>query len=119
MRDIETSVFNNCIIYGNGSNELGLDFDLQASVDLVFNNTIVRGEQEVIQPYIDEDYFTGNVFVNQQPGFVNFSEGDFRLIPDAFAIGKGEAIPGLTTDLIGTTYANPPALGCLEFMPCW
>ena len=117
VRDIEASVFNNCIIYGNGINELALDFDLQASVDLLFNNTIVRGEQEVIEPYIEEDYFVGNTFVNQQPGFVNFSEGNFKLAQDAFAIGKGASISGLDTDLIGTPYANPPSLGCLEFVP--
>lgn len=117
VRPITTSRFRNCIIYGNGINEIGLDFDLsfpEASVDLNFANCIIRAEEEVINPILE--YFDGTTYVGQQPGFVDFSGGNFQLTPGAFAIGKGQNISSLNTDLIGKPYANPPAIGCYEFL---
>jgi hypothetical protein len=117
---IGTSRFRNCIIDGNTLNELGLDFETpgQVDVDLVFQTTIVRSEEEVIQPYLDDSLFEGNVFVNQSPGFIDFAGGDFRPAEDAFLRGNGFGYFGLpATDLIGTPYSNPRPLGALEFLP--
>ena len=110
---IQQSRFKNCIIYGNGINEFGLDFEENA-IDLEFQNCIIRAEEEVIEPILE--YLVDAIFVGQEPGFVDFSEGNFQLIPDAFAIGKGQNISGLNNDLIGTPYASPPAIGCFEFL---
>lgn len=110
---ITTSRFRNCIIYGNGINEIGLDFDLANTIDLQFSNSLIRAEEEVITPL--SDYFGNDIYVGQQPGFVDFVGGDFRLAIDAFVIGKGQNI-SLTADLIGTPYANPPSMGCFEYL---
>ncbi len=114
VRPIDSSKFRNCIVSGNGLNEIGLDFDLAQPVILKFENSIIRAEEEVINPILE--YFAGTTYVGQQPGFVDFSGGNFQLTPGAFAIGKGQNT-GLIFDLIGTPYANPPAIGCFEFLP--
>lgn len=120
VRNIETSTFRNCIITGNNRNELGLDFETDdgASVDLKFETTLVTSEEEVIEPYIADAFFSDSVFVNLDPGFFNFSEGDFRLTENAEVIGRGKNYTGLPeTDLTGFPFANPRPIGCYEFMP--
>lgn len=115
LHPIDPSKFRNCIIYGNGLNEIGLDMDEaegQAPVNLTFENTVIRAEQEVMEPILD--YFTGNTYVGPNPGFVDFANSDFHLVPNAFVIGKGQDI-GLSTDFDGIPYANPPAIGAYEF----
>lgn len=113
--DIDPSEFENCIIYGNGFNELGFDLNTEkANVDLTFDHCLIRGEEEELTPYI-EDYFD-TVFVGNDPGFVDFSGGDFRLRSDAFVIGQGKNLSSPSSDLIGTSYNNPRPLGCFEFL---
>lgn len=110
---IPPSKFRNCIIYGNGINEIGLDMDtLNVTVNLKFENSLIRAEEEVIEPIMN--YFLGS-FVGHQPGFVDFTNGDFHLMPDAFVIGKGQNISGMSTDFDGNPHASPPAIGAYEF----
>jgi len=121
--DIESSFFRNCIIYGNSFNEFGLDFENAQSieVDMNFHNCLFRSEEEVFQEYLDDEdnlTFPGDTYVNQQPGFVDFAEGDLRLTEDAFVRGKGADINSLpSNDIIGTPYGSPPPIGCFEFLP--
>jgi len=116
--DVLNSSFRNCIIYGNGFNEFGTDInDESANVDLTFTHCLFRAEEEVIQE-IQDNYLSGQNWVGNQPGFVNFSAGDFRLREDAFVRGIGTEGPGLpNNDLVGFPYANPRAIGALEFQP--
>lgn len=115
---IVDSEFTNCIIYGNGFNELGLDFDDQGAVDLKLKYCLIKGEEEEMTPYIDAGYIDDSTpnYIGQEPGFIDFSNGDFRPLPDAFILGKGDAISGLSNDIVGTPYANPPVLGCFEYL---
>jgi hypothetical protein len=115
---ILSSRFRNCIIYGNGFNEFAVEFDTDnANVDLEFTHCLFRAEEEIIAPLIDE-YFSGQNWVGNQPGFVNFSGGDLRLREDAFVRGIGTSGSGLpANDLIGFPFANPRPLGALEFQP--
>ena len=111
---IAQSTFRNCIVYGNALNELELDFDTgggQVPIDLTFNSCLIRGEEEVLEPYAP--FFTGTIYVGQNPGFVDFAEGDFHLIPEAFVRDKGVNAPGLPPDdLDGVPYSAPRPLGC-------
>lgn len=111
------SRFQNCIIYGNGINELDFDFETEdADIDLSFDHTLIRMEQEDFE-MLDPGYFATDVYVGFTPGFVNFSGGDFRLTESAFVRGKGISLPGIDTDITGFPYDNPPALGCFEYQP--
>ncbi len=115
---IENSQFRNCIIYGNGINELNFDFafdDPSITVDLALTNCLIRGEEEVLQPF--STYLTGTNYVGQDPGFVNFPDGDFHLNADAFVRDKGGSFTGLPqSDLDGVQYSNPRPIGCFTFV---
>ncbi len=119
---IQNSRFRNCIFHGNGFNEFAVDFAPDASVDLKFVHCLFRAEEEIIQELEDAGFFEPDspeenfTWVGNQPGFVNFSAGDFRLREDAFVRGKGTSGEP-NTDLIGFPYSTPRPLGCLEFQP--
>ena len=74
---------------------------------------------------LDQAYFSKNngepndgLFVGFDPGFVNFSDGDFRLREDAFVRFKGTDTGNLPTfDIVGTPYNSPRPLGCFEYSP--
>lgn len=115
---IETCEFRNCIIYGNGINELGFDFQIDDSsihVNLALKNCLIRGEEEVLQEF--SSYLVGTNYVGQNPGFINFSDGDFHLLLDAFARDKGGNGIGLPqSDLDGVQYSSPRPVGCFTFV---
>lgn len=43
------------------------------------------------------------------------SSTDFRLLASSGAIGTGRYV-GITTDILGNTYNNPPSMGCYEYI---
>lgn len=118
FRDIENSQFVNCIFYGNGLNELSFDFETQSnSVELNIDHAYIRMEEDDFFE-LDQSYFSGNILVGNNPGFVNFSGGDFRLTESADARGAGTnqgTLPNF--DIVGTSYNNPRPLGCFEYLP--
>lgn len=117
--DILNSRFRNCIFHGNGFNEFAVDFNTDNSnINLNFTNCLFRAEEDVILALQAANYLSGEIYVNDQPGFINFSAGDVRLREDAFVRGKGVGGAGLpANDLVNFPYANPRPLGALEFQP--
>jgi len=61
--------------------------------------------------YLSDTGWDGSSPPPQQPGFVNGPAGDLHLAPGSAAIGAGESIPWITTDLDGVPRADPPSLG--------
>ncbi len=118
VRPVLNSRFRNCVIYGNGINEFGLDFDTQVPIEMDFNYCLIRSEPEIIEA-VQDLYLSGMIYVNDQPGFVDFSGGDLRLLEDAFVRFKGTSTGGAlpVNDLVGFPYNNPRPLGGLEFQP--
>jgi len=116
--NILNSRFRNCIFYGNGLNEFGFDFDTESGdIDLAIDHTLIRMQEDDFLD-LDQSYFADEIFVGFDPGFVNFSEGDFRLREDAFVRSKGTSQGGLPNfDIVGTPYNNPRPLGCFEYLP--
>ncbi len=116
--DIINSRFRNCIIHGNGLNEFGFDFETSSnSIDLSIDHTMIRMLEEDFLA-LDQSYFSEEIFVGFDPGFINFSGGDFRLREDAFARFKGTSQGALPNfDIVGTPYNNPRPLGCFEYLP--
>lgn len=116
--NILESRFRNCIIYGNGLNEFGFDFETEAAdIDLAIDHTLIRMQEEDFIE-LDQSYFQEDIFVGFEPGFVNFSGGDFRLREDAFVRSKGSSQGGLPArDIAGTEYNSPRPLGCFEYLP--
>jgi hypothetical protein len=118
FRDIDDARFVNCIFHGNGFNEFGIDFETGSNtVDLEIRNTLIRMQEDDFNE-LDQSYFGSDIFVGFDPGFRNFSEGNFRLREDAFVRSRGATVSGLpSSDLIGTPYLSPRPLGCFEYLP--
>jgi len=116
--DILNSRFRNCIFHGNGLNEFGFDFETDAgSVDLSIDHTLIRMQEDDFLA-LDQSYFSEEIFVGFDPGFINFSGGDFRLREDAFVRFKGTDAGNLpNNDIVGTAYGFPRPLGCFEYLP--
>ncbi|MBK9759057.1 MAG: hypothetical protein IPO90_03545 [Flavobacteriales bacterium] len=121
VRPIETSTFTNGIIYGSNANEFQLDLDAAQTSTLEFRNYLFRTDQLTNDPVIFPDQNT--IYRNQNPGFVDASEGDLHLICGANAKNKAST-PSLDAlqDLDGEPRPSPsdcdgvfePDLGCYE-----
>lgn len=82
--DLVQCDFHNCLIYGNGNNELTLD-NGAANFNYSLNNSLVA-----IQGKSNADSeFSGCVF-NANPWFKETSEGDFQLKDNSAAIDIGD-----------------------------
>lgn len=121
VREIENTIFSNCIFYGNNEHEMELSFDEDGidPIDIEFRNCIVKYDSEE-NNY--NAYFDDEVFVNESPGFMNTFEQDFRLHSGAFAIDKGTTTPGMpfdstTIDINENPRDADPDIGCYEFTP--
>ncbi len=122
VKHIESTLFSNCIFYGNNDHEMDLSFNLTDvdPMEIEFRNSIVKYDTD------EEDYsqyFGNSVYVNEFPGFKNTFEQDFRLSSGAFAIDKGvndpgpPFIPSSLIDLDGNSREGLPDIGCFEYVP--
>ncbi len=120
VRDVETSIFRNGIIYGNNTNEFQLAFDNQFNPDILFKNFLFRTNENTTDAS-RFDQFT--IYKNQDPGFVDASNHDFHLKENAYARDKGfddfGADPEAFNDLDDNIRAadGAPDLGCYEYTP--
>ncbi len=114
VREIEDSKFRNGIIFGNNNNEFELAISNQGNTQFLFKNFLFRTDQPTSDPARFE---TGTIYRNSNPGFVNPNSGDFHLVPNAFAAGKGldpfGADPLAAYDLDGVLRPSDQSdLGC-------
>ncbi len=121
VRQIENSVFSNCIFYGNNDHEMELSFDDEGvnPMGIVFEHSIVKYDTDE-NDY--SQYFGPEVFVNESPGFMNTFDQNFRLHSGAFAIDKGTtspnvSFPSTTLDIDENPRTGNPDIGCFEFTP--
>ncbi len=115
--NIIQSDFRNSIFYGNGLNELGFDFEESADIDLNIEGALIRMQEEDFLE-LNQSFFSGNILVGANPGFVNFSAGDFRLTEDSEVRGQGTSSGNLpASDIVNNPYTTPRPLGCFEYAP--
>jgi hypothetical protein len=105
--------FGNCIIYGNLSEEIMLDLDMESGADFLFENSLIKTGEA-----IDNEHFV-NVINNQDPEFVDaYDTYDFRLdtLSPAINAGKIEIGQQVPTDFDGNSRLTDegPDLGAFE-----
>ena len=89
----------NCILYGNTGGEV--------------ENW--PGRTRATANYCDvQDGYEGVGNIDADPMFINGVKGDLHLTPNSPCLGKGIAIPSVTTDKDGKTRGNPPSIGAYE-----
>ncbi len=92
--DLIQADFSNCIIYGDKDNELLLSNDLSVPFNYLFENSLLKVEEEFT---LNPDHYT-NVIKNINPNFINSYQLDYQLdtLSPAKDIGKlsiGQAAP--------------------------
>jgi hypothetical protein len=111
VRNIDNSVFQNMIVYGNTDTEFDYEFDTQAPVNVQFNYCLIKTTKDVG----DNTYFN-NIFTNADPKFVNPEGLDYHLGLGSGAINKGVS-SAVFEDLDGNGRDGQPDLGAFEYLP--
>jgi hypothetical protein len=115
---------NNIIKGFNGSTTLNaaiLAYGTQSNTNLLIRNNDCFANGNSNAPLWDDLHggqfvpgsgysYTNNITTD--PLFT--SSSDFRLLPSSGAIGTGRYV-GITTDILGNAYNNPPSMGCYEY----
>ncbi len=102
--------FLNCILDGSTDEELAFDLDTSGgNGKYLFTNCMLRTQKSTA----DASHYN-SVFINQDPGFVDKTKNDYRLVSGSFAIDKG-ATTGLLKDIVDFVRTPPNDLGAYEF----
>lgn len=114
--------FRNCILYGNGDDELFLEdatLGMQPELfDYYFDHCLVAVD-ELLDPTAQPDFFD---FCNECLNGAGdeklfYDPSNYNYTPDTLSIviDKGFQIPGIMDDLYGELRDNNPDIGCFEF----
>ena len=120
--DLEIANFNNCIIFGNNSNEFFVNAVADAAFNFRFQNSLIRleappsPENNPLFNFTNTSLYT-NVLLNEAPDFLDPSTQQFNIGEESAA--NGTASPLLigifTTDIIGTPRnITQPDMGAYE-----
>ena len=113
-RQIENAEFYNCIIYGALADS-EIEFDM-----LDQNLSAIRFDYCLLKYKNDNQFniFTNSI-LNEDPMFVEASEGDLHLQEKSPCIGKGNGVWGynLPYDIEGNLRLDPPSIGAYEYKP--
>jgi len=95
VRNLGTSRITNSIIYGNSFDEIGVLFDPLGQADVVFDAVLLKIDEFDVS---DNTIFP-NILVNQNPRFVDPSNGDFHLESNSPCIDRQTVGVSLLLDL--------------------
>ncbi len=114
-RPIEKAEFYNSVIYGALS-ETEIEFDMidQNLATIRFDYCLAK--YDVANQ--NANIFTNSI-LNEEPLFVDVSQGDLHLQENSPCIGKGSGIWGynLPYDIEGNYRLDPPSIGAYEYKP--
>ena len=114
-RAIERAEFYNSIVYGALS-ETELEFDMieQSLSAIRFDYCLAKYDVD----NQNVNLFTNSIF-NEEPLFVDVSQGDLHLQENSPCIGKGSGVWGynLPYDIEGNYRLDPPSIGAYEYKP--
>lgn len=107
VRDIDSALFKNCIIYGNTDNEIETDVLSPGSINFKVNYSVVKSNN--LSPSSSFE----NLQLNLSPNFVDVTNNDYHIGAGSSAINNG-IITSVTTDHDGVIRNNPPDIGAYE-----
>lgn len=119
-KDLELATFNNCIIYGNYSNELSLSKKTTAAFNYQFNSCLIKQEGASTNPlyqFATDAVHYSNIILNQNPKFFNVNLNKLNIDPSSSVVGKGNPNLIIPIDIIGNTRSTPPDLGAYQNKP--
>lgn len=114
-RAIERVEFYNSIVYGALS-ETEIEFDMieQSLSTIRFDYCLAKYDVD----NQNMNLFTNSIF-NEEPLFIDASQGDLHLQENSPCIGKGSGVWGynLPYDIEGNYRLDPPSIGAYEYKP--
>lgn len=121
VSDLVKADFNNCIIYGNNSIELGLFKREEAEFNFRFRNSLIRFE-DLRGDYADLPLYNfsnpdlySQVVLSENPEFQNPEKNNLNIEKNTSG-AENIGLPGIppAVDLNGTTRTSPPDAGAYE-----
>lgn len=119
-KDLEAATFNNCIIYGNYSNELLLSKKTTASFNYQFNNCLLKQDASGTNPlyqFATDAIHYSNIILNENPKFLNINLNQLNIDASSSAVAKGNTNYIIPLDIAGNTRSTPPDLGAYQNKP--
>ncbi|OCB75519.1 hypothetical protein [Flavobacterium crassostreae] len=116
-KDLTKATFNNCIIYGNNTNELQLSSKPTAAFNYQFNHCLLKfnpkSTQAQYQFQTDPSHYTG-IILNQNPNFLNTTKNKLHIDATSGAYAKGNPAYLIPLDILGSSRTLPPDLGAYQ-----
>jgi hypothetical protein len=111
-RDLEQLLFKNCILYGTLLDEITADTleEPTRAIRYDFDHCLLKTR-------LDLGAHGQDLILNQDPDFVDRTEGDYHLLETSPCINTGNPITTGTFDLDGTMRDAMPDIGVYEFAP--
>ncbi len=122
LANLEEANFNNCIIYGNDTNEITLDEQTDTSVtfNFKFNHCLIRFNTSA--PNLGANYDFSNtakyeaILFNDTPNFKDTASNDLRIGENSATNNQGNTTFAnqVPLDILGTNRAATPDLGAYQ-----
>ncbi|AWK06960.1 hypothetical protein HYN56_23100 [Flavobacterium crocinum] len=111
------ATFNNCIIYGSGTNEFNLSKNANSAFVYQLNNCLLKFSSSSTNPLYqfktDTEHYN-NIILNENPKFYKPSENKFNIDKTSSAFAKGNQAYIIPLDILGITRTSPPDLGAYQ-----
>jgi hypothetical protein len=119
-KNLEKATFNNCIIYGNNSNELSISKKTAVTFNYQFNNCLLKQEisnTNTLYQFATDATHYSNIILNQSPKFLNISLNKLNIDETSSGFAKGNSVYLIPLDVIGNSRSTPPDLGAYQSKP--
>lgn len=111
------ATFNNCIIYGSGTNEFNLSKNTSTAFVYQLNNCLLKFSSSSTNPdyqFKTDTQHYNNIILNENPKFYNVSQNKFNIDKTSSAFAKGNQAYIIPLDILGITRTSPPDLGAYQ-----
>lgn len=114
---LTNATFNNCIIYGSGTNEFNLDKSANAAFVYQLNNCLLKYSASSTNPdyqFKTDPTHYNQIILNENPKYFNVAKNLLNIDKTSSAFAKGNPLYTIPLDILGITRTSPPDLGAYQ-----
>ncbi len=111
------ATFNNCIIYGSGTNEFNLNKNATIPFVYQLNNCLLKFSSSSTNPdyqFKTDAVHYNQIILNENPKYYNVSKNQLNIDKTSAAFAKGNPAYIISQDILGITRTSPPDLGAYQ-----
>ncbi|SHM33023.1 hypothetical protein [Flavobacterium chilense] len=111
------ATFNNCIIYGSGTNEFNLNKNATTPFVYQLNNCLLKFSSSSTNPdyqFKTDAVHYNQIILNENPKYYNVSKNQLNIDKTSAAFAKGNPAYIISQDILGITRTSPPDLGAYQ-----